>query len=590
MIPEYIPYIKYVISPGTRFERDKRVLFDPDGEVAQGKPLINYGWGPSGLKELVEALFKSRKEKPDGFEKLYNEKVLRCRRNIVDVLKEEGLIDEEFPALLRIKIKEGVEVPALLVNIDRMYFKRCDQCGQSWRLHGVPEDFVEFLKSVRLEEVTEIFQCSRQVCKLLCDNYDYCFRSYTSTEGDVKVEKEKLECLQELFKQITGISSGSKKYECILREKMPRKLSCRDLVKLPEELPSNYGTLIKLVHQADRVRCATCIERQLRFDFTPLRYFFFDYKTWSKMQEQRYSRKPMHNIDALPAKLLSEFIDSYKRYLDGTQLVAPIYHKGVLEAFLNVSNVKFELKHECEICGDTHRISGIPIKAMFRDSDVFRHEAYFADLLWNKLWEKHPIEFCKSFVGRAHIKISESAVLKREMKVEEIYPLSRFASSSYDYAVDLSKIGIKRVTFFDLTTGLWKKSGFHEVARPVEEYVEMWKELLFEIPKKKDDTYAVWYIVINSTEELFFDQTAPFNVKSMEELLDLITSKNMNNVIMIRSEQEIKLFDLKRHRLIVVPIFNTTQPKGEARWEIKRLENRKYEKLTIWNVVNRLFC
>jgi hypothetical protein len=59
-IPEYIPYIKYVISPGTRFERDKKVLFDPDGDVAKGKPLLNYGWAPSGLKEFIEALYKSR--------------------------------------------------------------------------------------------------------------------------------------------------------------------------------------------------------------------------------------------------------------------------------------------------------------------------------------------------------------------------------------------------------------------------------------------------------------------------------------------------------------------------------------------------
>jgi len=591
---EYIPYIKYVISSGTRFERDKKVLFDPDGDVAKGIPLINYGWAPSGLKELVEALYKARKGSLNGFEKFYKDNVLRSSGNILDVLRKENLVDENFPALLRIKIKEGVEVPALLVNIDRIHFKRCSQCGQSWKIEGLPEDFVKLLKRLKLERVAEVFQCARQLCKLLCENYDNCEKSYTSTEGCEEVEEEKIKCIKALLMLIANESFRSRKYECIPRKQITSNLGCRELKILRKDLLLNVHNFKKIVDSAAQISCNTCIERQLRFDFAPLRYFFFDYKTWLKMQKQRYCKTPgQRNIDALPAKLLSEFIESYERYLDGTQLVAPINHKGVLEAFLNVSNVKFELRHEvkreCDICGYTHRISGIPIKAMFRDSDVFKHEAYFADLLWNKLWEKYPLELCKSFGGRTRIKISESAVLKREMKVKEVYSTSPFASSSYDYAVDLSKLGIRRITLFDLTTGLWKKSGFHEIGRTAEEYIEIWRELLFNIPKKVANAYALWYIVANNTEEMFFDETAPHGAKNMKELLGLITSGNNDAMITVQSERDIDLPDLSKHKLIVVPVFNTTQPKGEARWEIKSLEKRKYEKLAIWKVVDKLF-
>ena len=138
MIPEYIPYIKYVIAPGTRFERDKKVLFDPDGEVAQGKSLLNYGWAPTGLKEFIEALYVAKKGSLEGFDLFYEGKILGTHQDIVTILKREGLISQKLPALLIIRIRENVEVPALLVNIDRILFKRCQYCKQSCLLYTSP--------------------------------------------------------------------------------------------------------------------------------------------------------------------------------------------------------------------------------------------------------------------------------------------------------------------------------------------------------------------------------------------------------------------------------------------------------------------
>jgi hypothetical protein len=594
MIPAYIPYIKYVIAPGTRFERDKKVLFDPNGEVAQGKPLKNYGWAPSGLKEFIEALYVSKKGNREGFEEFYQRKILGTDQDIVQILRKEGLIGEEFPALLVIRINENVEVPALLVNIDKIIFKRCQQCRNSWRNINPPSDFVDFLRNLGVENVIQIFQCSRQLCKFLCEYYYYCEKNYTSKEEFSHVEREKIECLKALLMLLAGKISQIRWHECILREKVPSKLSCRELKTMKGEISLDFDKFKELIDGAQKITCNTCIERPLRFDFTPLRYFFFDHKTWSFMQKQRYCKTPgRRNIDALPTKLLTEFISSYDEYLDGTQLVAPINCYGVLETFLNVSAIKFELKHsvehKCNICKATHKIVNIPIKAMFRDSEVFKHEAYFADLLWNKIWEVYPKEFCNSFQGKTLIKISESTVIKREVKAKELDPTSRFPLSSYDYVVDLSPLGSSRRLLFDLTTGLWKKSGFHDIGRTTEDYVETWRELLFNIPRKIANTYAVWYIVVNSTEERFFDETAPQGVRSMEALVNLVTLGDRKTTTFIKSDDDLKNLNLDVHKLIVVPIFNSTSAKGEARWEIKRLEEKRYDKLLIWKLLNRLF-
>lgn len=591
MIPEYIPYIKYVISPGTRFERDKKVLFDPDGDVARGRPLLNYGWSPSGLKEFIEALYVSRKRDSSDFNQFYIKKILHSDQNIVEVLRKEGLIDQNLPALIVIRMRENVEVPALLVNIDRIFLKRCQKCEQSWRNNVPQSDFIAILNELGLGNIIKVFQCSRQLCKFLCEYYGYCEKSYTSTEGLSATEIEKLECLKTLLKFMAGKAPEIRQYDFVLREKVLYKIGCRELRS--ENVTLTFENFKKLINKSKEINCNACIERFLRFDFTPLRYFFFDHKTWMEMQKHKYCKIPgRRNIDALPTKLLSEFINFYDKYRDGTQLIAPINHRGVLEAFLNVSDIKFELKYHieynCTICSSTHKLINIPIKAMFKDSEVFRHEAYFADLLWHKLWEIYPKQLCNSFRGRSCIEISESKVLKREVKARELDPTSSFPSSSYDYVVDLLPIGGKRRLLFDLTTGLWKKSGFHEIGRTTEEYVELWKELLFNIPKKLADTYAVWYIVTNSTEEKFFDETAPSGITNTEGLVDMVISQDKELKLIIRSNDDINNLDLKLHKLIIVPIFNSTPTKGEARWEIKRLENREYEKLLIWKVVNHL--
>ncbi|MGC8576379.1 MAG: hypothetical protein ACP5M7_00005, partial [Thermoproteota archaeon] len=212
----------------------------------------------------------------------------------------------------------------------------------------------------------------------------------------------------------------------------------------------------------------------------------------------------------------------------------------------------------------------------------------FANLLWEALWKNYPSQLCNLFGGKTYIDISESTILKREVRVKDIDQKSRFSLNSYDYVVDLFKIGKRRRLLFDLTTGLWKKSGFHEIGRTTEEYIETWKELLFNVPKRVSDAYAIWYIVINSTEEKFFDETAPNGVRNIESLVDIVTLQDRESRLIVKSEADVNHWNSELHKLIVVPVFNSTPTRGEARWELKRLKNGEYNKILIWTMVNHL--
>jgi hypothetical protein len=98
----------------------------------------------------------------------------------------------------------------------------------------------------------------------------------------------------------------------------------------------------------------------------------------------------------------------------------------------------------------------------------------------------------------------------------------------------------------------------------------------------------VWYVVVNSTEDRFFDETAPQGVRNMEALVDLVTSGDRKTTILVKSDNDLKYLNLNVHKFLIIPIFNSTPAKGEARREIKRLEEKRYDKLLIWKAVNLL--
>jgi hypothetical protein len=269
----FIPYIKYVIAKDTRFERDWKIFFDSNGEVARGESLVNYGWGPSGFKEMIEAFYYAKHGTTNGFEQYYEQNIRNHRGDILAQLRADGLISESFPAFIRITLKERANVPVLLVNIDRIYFKYCDECPQAFKNY-IHDEFANELRNLGMDYLLSNFRCTREICYALCgqEDYKWCILNYTSTEGKSQVERKKERCIITRLKQ---------------------------LVKEH-----------KKVHLKRKAHGERCLERYVRFDMTPLRYFLLDSKTWSAVEKKRYSKKPRHNFDVVPEEVLPKYIYS----------------------------------------------------------------------------------------------------------------------------------------------------------------------------------------------------------------------------------------------------------------------------------------
>jgi len=573
MTSTYIPYIKYVIAPGTRFERDSKIFFDPSGPVSRGETLKNYGWNQTGFKELIEALYYSKKGDTSGFEKYFKHRIKYSTQNIVDILRADGIISNGLRGLIRLKITDKMAIPILLTEITEIRYKYCNKptCNRLW-VRGLPKEIEEFLRDHNLPaDIVKKYRCTRHLCYDLCGSYKQCELMYTSVEGNKEIEAKILNCLIELLKQIYLKKPGGKKFEC-------RPWTPEDHKK------KRIGPLNEF---------SKCFERPVRFNLKPLRYYILDPETWKEIERKRYNKNPNNQFDAFPAEYLPDIFD--EKCINGyTELSVPLRTPNVLECFLQLAAIRFELKYDltrkCSICGASHSISGIPIKAMFRNKndDVYCQESGFAELLWDLLWKRFAKQMCQSFNGKTEISIRESKIIRRELKVKELAD-SRHGEASYDYAVNFEEIsGAKKWLVFDLTTALWKKSGFHETSIPAEEHLDKWRETLCRIPNSLQNLIATWYIVVNQTEEMFFDETSPNKVKDMDELVRLVCDQHPNSYIILRKHQDVNSINLREHKLIVVPVFNSTPVKGEARHELSRLFKRDFSKLLINQVVDFL--
>jgi len=570
---QYVPYVKYVIAPDTRFERDAAIFFDRKGDVSQGKTLVNYGWSQPGFKELVEAFYFSKKGSVLGFDRYFKENIRNCVGNIVETLRRDKLIDGRLRGIVRIDLRQNMAIPALLVAVQEIRYKYClkpTPCFRLWSVKGVPDKLKALLDQRGLtHKYTSKFRCTRQLCYQKCGAYKQCVLMYTSTEDNPEIEAKIQECVVQLVKQTEYGTAGSPKYQC-------RPWTSDD-------------------HQIRRIgplkQDSKCFERPVRLDLKPLRYYILDPATWKEIEKQKYSRNTRNQFDAFPASLLPYIFDD--RFIESTELSAPLRAPGILESFLQLADIRFEIKYsldrKCNLCASIHRITGIPIKAMFKTDDVFRHEAGFAELLWDALWDHYPNQMCRSFKGLTQISSEKSPVLRRELRVQEL-TLSPYGACAYDFAVNLTKLvpANKGIVAFDLTTALWKKSGFHEEARAPEDHLNIWRETLCRIPNTLPNMLTTWYIVRNETEETFFDETAPKGVKSMDQLVDLVSDQFPSTAVILRQPSDLSALSAKTHRLLVVPVFNSTPAKGEARHELNRLMKKNYSPLLIKQVVDFL--
>lgn len=544
MSNRFIPYVKYLLAPDTRFERDHEIFFSQKGEVARGQPLINYGWGYGGLKEFVKAYYEDSGKDPEQFEPYY-ENLKACRSNLLGKLESDKVLEQPLRGLITAKIHEHVFIPILVVDFTSIGFKYCENCTRRWEGRVVPDLVEHNLGTDSISQHIRKMRCTRMACNHLCGNYKNCVLNYTSAEGDSAVEEKIIHCLSTLI--------------MLLREgtEPPKAFECRKIEPLDDK-PKPIGPL---------GQDSKCFERPVRFDFKPIRRRHIDPVTWERIQDQRVDHGAHHIIDLIPSDLLPDVFEEHVRRID---VNAPLEAEGVLESFVKMANIKFEIKLDfccqCGICSKQHCLSRVPISAMFKTDLAYIQEAGFGRMLWKLLCEEFADEMCHIY--SEDWGVADSPVLKREMKVSTLGKDG--GGLEYDYAVDLKPlIGDEGWLLFDLTTGLWKKGGLHETTVKPQEYLERWREMLFQIPSKCENTKSMWYVVIPTTEEQFFDESAPPGIDSMSALLNAIAEHN-------------EIFN-------PLVIFNSTPRKGEARVEIQNLAvERRFQQTKVYPALQRM--
>lgn len=542
----FIPYIKYVLAPDTRFERDHEIFFEPKGDVAKGEPLINYGWGYGGFKEFIKAYYEAKGKDTAKFEAYY-ENLRQFRGDLLDTLSSDRLLVSPLRGLITARIHENLFIPILVTDFTSIRFKYCESCLRRWEGRSLPSQVEQSLGTDKLSQIIREMRCTRMACNHLCGNYENCLLNYTSLEEDPDTEKRIVDCLSALVKLLRQNIEPSKAFECRPIESNDKK-------------PKQIGKL----DQNKR-----CFERPLRFDFKPVKRRHVDPQTWKDIQDQRIDHGAHHIIDLIPDHLMP---DIFGEEATRTNVSAPLEASNVLENFIQMANIRFEIRidfsYRCNLCGRQHRLSRIPISAMFKTDQAYVQEAGFGKMLWNVLWEEFPQEMCNNYPKEC--RINESSILKRELKASNL--VNGANGRDYDYAVDLKPLaGSSGWLLFNLTTGLWKKGGFHETSLAAKDYVEYEREMLVRIPSNLENTKSIWYVVVPSTEEQFFDESAPDGISNMDTLLNAITDGK------------------KDEGLIPVVVFNSTPRAGEARLELRRLAAEKlFEQTRIYPTVSEL--
>lgn len=544
---DFIPYVKYLLAPDTRFERDHKIFFGPNGKVAKGEPLINYGWGYGGLKDFVRTYYEVAKGTTEHFEDYYGN-LKRFKGDFLNKMSSDRLVQLPLRGLITARIHQNLFIPVLAVDFTSISFKYCESCIRLWEDRGLPHQIKQCLGTDRLSQEIRGMRCTRGACNELCGNYENCILNYTSLEENPKTEQKILDCLSALIRLLRENIEPHKVFECRSREATDKR---------PHRV-GKFGVDQK------------CFERPVRFDFQPIKRRHVDPKTWKGIQDQRIDHGAHHIIDLIPSHLLP---DIRKEETRRTDVSAPLEATGVLEKFMKMANIRFEMKinlsHYCSHCDGQHRLLRVPISAMFKTDQAYAQEAGFGRALWQLLWEEFSEEMCEKYPREC--RISDSPILKRELTVSALTKAEK-NNRNYDYAVDLKALtGSSGWLVFSLTTGLWKKGGFHEATFEPEKYIQYWEDMLVNIPSDQENCRSLWYVVVPSTEEQFFDETAPSGVSDMSILLSTISKGN--------SQQVFK----------PVVVFNSTPRKGEARHELRKLATpHQFQQTTIYPVLQEL--
>jgi hypothetical protein len=365
---------------------------------------------------------------------------------------------------------------------------------------------------------------------------------------------------------------------------------CLYVIKYRKQFPALIIELKKIDHDPER-------KRPLLITFIPRSYFILDAEAWHSVKKGSRELKEWVRIYRMNREEALAFKNIFVKYINMKQ---PVYGLVPIASLFRIvrkskiflykpverldqsvivpdSMIFWELFHEITKAQrekytaqlDSHYITNIPIDALSRESNVYKHEAGVANVLGHVLLEIFGDKYLQyEFDQSSSIHHKKSRVFRREFRVREINGEENnpFKEADYDYALKLDLLGVNALVLVDLTTALWRKG-----LLSYEEYLERWKETCFKIPSRNENVFFIWHIVINDTEEDFFRGRLP-NPKhsNFDEMLkELSQNVSPNDFLIVSRHDDINNY--KGQKIVVVKAFNKTKRSREAERELNNL-------------------
>lgn len=397
---------------------------------------------------------------------------------------------------------------------------------------------------------------------------------------------------QEDFENLynSKIKHSSDLVEFFLKFGMEKPINCLYIMRYKEQFPA-------LIIEWEKIEQETKRKRPLLITFKPRSYFIMDSETWIKAKERAKYEAEWIKIYKIPKNQIGVFKNIFSKYTNMKQSVYGLIPWNLLFRAIRRSKIVLykpvERIDKARVVPDTlifwqlfHEITGaqrqrftikfnseylikdIPIDALSKESNVYKHEAGVASVLGHVLVEIFGEKYLNyEFKQLKSISYRQSEILKREFQVRNITgeEENTFREADYDYALILRPLGINAILLIDLTTALWRKG-----LLSYDEYIERWREICFNVPVRRRNMFLLWHIVINENEDKFFgEQSNPKHHNFDEMLKELTLGIRSENFMTISKPEE--LLKYSGQKVVIVKVFKETPGSKNAEHELNDL-------------------
>lgn len=236
---------------------------------------------------------------------------------------------------------------------------------------------------------------------------------------------------------------------------------------------------------------------------------------------------------------------------------------GLFHQITNTTQVLYPL--ELRVDDERYLIQNLSINTLSDRTDVFRQEAGTANVICHVLFDIFGRRYLNSEFGTMNtIKSSETSILKRAVKLKKVAesPTEEFANTNYDYATFLRPLDVDHTVLFSLTVGLW-----HKGRKSYNEYLDQWREMVFNTPITTENVTVVWFIAPDTTERKFFsDPTIPD--KSLENMINRTIDGLSSDNWQITDGKD---FKLQGKKIVILAQFRETPQSKNVRKELENL-------------------